>query len=92
MTSVEPENLKAWRNSLRQTVHPHCASVHQAAKLVAALLEIVRPGGQYTGAVLGQNISMGAGPSPSFPSLPSLVFLKAPRAIIIENKIWGQDP
>jgi len=28
-------------NSLRQTVHTHCASVHQAAKLVAALLTIV---------------------------------------------------
>ena len=27
-------------NSLRQTVHPHCASVHQAAKLVAALLRV----------------------------------------------------
>jgi len=27
-------------NSLRQTVHTHCASVHQAAKLVAALLGI----------------------------------------------------
>jgi len=25
-------------NSLRQTVHAHCTSVHQAAKLVAALL------------------------------------------------------
>ena len=25
-------------NSLRHTVHTHCASVHQAAKLVAALL------------------------------------------------------
>jgi len=25
-------------NSLRQTVHTHCASVHQPAKLVAALL------------------------------------------------------
>ena len=25
-------------NSLRQTVHAHCASVYQAAKLVAALL------------------------------------------------------
>jgi len=25
-------------NSLRQTAHTHCASVHQAAKLVAALL------------------------------------------------------
>jgi len=27
-------------NSLRQTVHTHCASVHQAAKLVAALLTV----------------------------------------------------
>jgi len=28
------------RNSLRQTAHTHCASVHQAAKLVAALLRV----------------------------------------------------
>ena len=28
-------------NSLRQTVHTHCASVHQSAKLVAALLRVV---------------------------------------------------
>ena len=38
------------RVSLRQTVHTHRASVHQAAKLVAALLEVAggncRPGGQ----------------------------------------------
>ena len=27
-------------NSLRQTVHTHCASVHKAAKLVAALLRL----------------------------------------------------
>ena len=27
-------------NSLRQTLHTHCASVHQAAKLVAALLRV----------------------------------------------------
>jgi len=27
-------------NNLRQTVHTHCASVHQAAKLVAALLRV----------------------------------------------------
>ena len=27
-------------NSLRQTVHAHCASVHQAAKLVAVLLRV----------------------------------------------------
>ena len=29
-------------NSLRQTVHTHCASVHQAATLVAALLRVAR--------------------------------------------------
>jgi len=28
-------------DGLRQTVHTHCASVHQAAKLVAALLRVV---------------------------------------------------
>jgi len=28
-------------NSLRQTIHTHCASVHQAAKLVAACLRVV---------------------------------------------------
>jgi len=28
-------------NSLRQTANTHCASVHQAAKLVAALLRVV---------------------------------------------------
>ena len=27
-------------NSLRQTVYTHCASVHQAAKLVAVLLRV----------------------------------------------------
>ena len=27
-------------NSLRQTVHTHCASVHQAPKLVAVLLRV----------------------------------------------------
>jgi len=30
------------RNSLRQTVHTHRASVHKAAKLVAALLRVAR--------------------------------------------------
>jgi len=29
-------------NSLRQTVHTRCASVHQAVKLVAALLRVAR--------------------------------------------------
>jgi len=27
-------------NSLRQTVHTHCASIHQAEKLVATLLRV----------------------------------------------------
>ena len=30
-----------WGNSLRQTVHTHRASVHQAVKLVAALIRVV---------------------------------------------------
>jgi len=29
-------------NSHRQTVHTHCASVHQAAKLVAVILRVAR--------------------------------------------------
>jgi len=29
-------------NSLRQTVHTHCTSVHQTAKLVAAILRVAR--------------------------------------------------
>ena len=29
-------------NSLRQTVYTHCASVHRAAKLVAALLKVAK--------------------------------------------------
>jgi len=29
-------------SSLRQTVHAHCASVHQTAKLAAALLRVAR--------------------------------------------------
>ena len=39
-------------NNLRQTVHTHCASVHRAPKLVAALLRVAgvtgncRPGGK----------------------------------------------
>jgi len=32
-------------NSLRQTVHTHCASVHQATKLVAALLRVAGAAG-----------------------------------------------
>ena len=32
--------LQCCQVSLRQTVHTHCASVHQAAKLVAAVLRV----------------------------------------------------
>jgi len=42
-------------NSLRQTVHTHCASVHQAAKLVAALFS----GGQTGEWALVQEEQMG---------------------------------
>ena len=46
-----PRKIRLWvqiaaatlsSNSLRQTVHTHRASVHQAAKLVAALLRVAR--------------------------------------------------
>jgi len=40
--------------SLKQTVHTHHASVHQAAKLVAALLRVVR----VTGGVVESNASL----------------------------------
>ena len=43
-------------NSLRQTVHTHCASVHQAAKLMAALLRV-------TGVTAGLVESNGSLPS-----------------------------
>jgi len=39
-TWVQIEAATQSGNSLRQTVHTHCASVHQAAKLVAALLRV----------------------------------------------------
>jgi len=39
-TWVQIEAVTLSGNSLRQTVHTHCASVHQAAKLVAALLRV----------------------------------------------------
>ena len=37
---VEIAAATLFGNSLRQTVHTHCASIHQAAKLVAALLMV----------------------------------------------------
>jgi len=48
VVSVLDSGVRAWvriaaatlsGNSLRHTVHTHCASVHQAAKLVAGLAE-----------------------------------------------------
>jgi len=44
-------------NSLRQTVHNHRASVHQAAKLVAALLRVAR----VTGSLAESNGSLPPG-------------------------------
>jgi len=38
----QPRTLSGIYNSLRQTVHTHRASVHRAAKLVAALLSFAR--------------------------------------------------
>ena len=43
-------------NSLRQTVHTHCVSVHRAAKLVAALL-------RFAGVTAGLAESNGSPPS-----------------------------
>ena len=40
MARVQIAGTKLLGNSLRQTVHTHRASVHQAAKLVAALLTV----------------------------------------------------
>jgi len=50
-------------NSLRQTVHTHCASVHQAARLVAALLRVAE---------------VTAGLAESNGSLPSGLWLTSP--------------
>ena len=44
-------------NSLRQTVHTHRASVHQAAKLVAALLRVAR----VTAGLAESNVSLPPG-------------------------------
>jgi len=38
--AVAPGFISLSGNSLGQTVHTHCASVHQTAKLVAALLRV----------------------------------------------------
>ena len=36
----QPRRCRVGPNSLRQTIHTHRASVHQAAKLVASLLRV----------------------------------------------------
>jgi len=58
-----PEFKSQPRRCLRQTVHTHCASVHQAAKLVAALLRVAR---------------VTAGLAESTGSLPSGLWLTSP--------------
>jgi len=42
VVSVGSNRSRDGRVSFRQTVHTHRASVHQAAKLVAALLKVAR--------------------------------------------------
>jgi len=42
MAGVQVAAVTLSSNSLRQTVHTHCASVHQAAKLIAALLRVAK--------------------------------------------------
>ena len=59
-------------NSLRQTAHTHCASVHQAAKLVAALLRVV---------------GVSAGLAESNGSLPSGLWLTSPAGWLPSTKI-----
>jgi len=63
VVSVLDSAQKAWvqiavatlsGNSLRQTAYTHCASVHQAAKLVAALLRVAR----VTAGLAGSNGSL----------------------------------
>ena len=41
-SGAEGPGSKSQLRCCRQTVHTHCASVHQAAKLVAALLRVAR--------------------------------------------------
>jgi len=59
-------------NSLRQTVHTHRASVHQAAKLVAALLRVAR-------VIVGLAESNG--------SLPSGLWLTSPAGWLLRTGI-----
>jgi len=40
--AIGPVFISQSRRCLRETVHTHCASVHQAAKLVEALLVVAR--------------------------------------------------
>ena len=62
-------------NSLRQTVHTHHASVHQAAKLVAALLRVVR---------------VTAGLAESNGSLPSGLWLMSPAGWLPRTTISSE--
>ena len=58
-------------NSLRQTVRIHCASVHQAEKLVAAFL-------RFTGVIAGLAESNG--------SLPPGLWLTSPAGMTAKNR------
>ena len=59
-------------DSLRQTVHTHCVSVHQAAKLVAALLRVA---------------GVTAGPVESNGSLPSGLWFTSPAGWLPRTQI-----
>jgi len=59
-------------NSLRLTVHTHCASVYQAAKLVAAILRIV---------------GVTAGLAESNGSLPPGLWLTSPAGWLLRTRI-----
>jgi len=59
-------------NSLRQTAHTHCASVHQAAKLVAALLRVA---------------GVTAGLAESNGSLPPGLWLTSPAGWLLRTRI-----
>jgi len=68
-------------NSLRQTVHTHCASVHQAAKLVAALLRVAR----VTAGLAESNGSLPCG----FMTWLTAKNRDQPRNPMLGNRVWA---
>ena len=64
-------------NSLRQTVHTHCAVVHQSVKLVSALLRVAR---------------VTAGLAESNGSLPPVFFTHATYRLTAKNQHQLRNP